>query len=409
MSKVYFFEPLLVFDDRCYAKIGSKLLWNCENFIRMLERDIVLYEADYLPIPGDSDNFISLGGWLFDLSSTVNNTATCEEVIEGWKIINNRDLEFVLDRLFQPIFKQLILSTKHTSYYEFRKNEPALIELLRLAYWYSKCYTDTSASKRKEIRDKLFGDLLTKIEKYKAVIKMKDEYPEERKAFLKKVNENMKAASITKKPDKDHERFVKELVTALWSVNSELIFAGLVSEQGYRLKFEKAYDFLINDIPCQVKTILPRGEEYQKILHKICNRTRELWQGKNIEELEVRTEVDILLRKKCSLIDHAIRQGGKLVCINGTYTYAGYLLSRWTSDNSLTDLNINKALTASLRLLEHEGCINLSKSEEKFVALIFEASAIDINYRFSALAYKVPIALVLNEKRLDKIESIQYT
>lgn len=34
----------------------------------MLERDIILYEADYLPTPGDNNNFISLGGWLFDLS-----------------------------------------------------------------------------------------------------------------------------------------------------------------------------------------------------------------------------------------------------------------------------------------------------------------------------------------------------
>jgi hypothetical protein len=87
--------------------------------------------------------------------------------------------------------------------------------------------------------------------------------------------------------------------------------------------------------------------------------------------------------------------------------HAGYLLNRWTSDNSRTDLGIKNAFIASIRLLEQEDCINLRKSEEKFVALIFGASAIDINFRFSALAFKAPISLALNEKRLDMIESIQ--
>jgi hypothetical protein len=317
LSNVYFFEPLILFDERCYATVGGKVIWNCENFLRILEKDIILDEDDFRPTPSSNKSCISLGGWLFDIPSTINHNATYAEIIKVWELINNKDHKFVLDRLFQPIFRQLILNAKHTSLYKFRKMEPTIVELLRLAYWYYKCYTysnglgDISPSKRKEIRDKLFGTLLRKIEDYKTVIKMEDEYPEEREAFLKKVNENMKTASLAKKPDDAHAKFTKELLTSLWSVNSELTFAGIISEQGNRLRFEKAYDFLIRDIPCQVKTILPEEEENLKITQKISHRTKELWQGKNIEEAEAIAEVNNLLKEKHRVIDHAIRQGGR--------------------------------------------------------------------------------------------------
>jgi hypothetical protein len=413
LANIYFFEPLILFDERCYATVEGKVIWNCENFLRMLEKDIILDEADFRPTPSNNESCISLAGWLFDVSSTINHNATCEQIIKGWGLINNKDHKFVLDRLFQPIFRQLILSAKHTSLYDFRRSEPIIIELLRLAYWYYKCYThsnsfeDISPSKRKEIRDKLFGTLLMKIEDYKTVIKLEGEYPEEREVFLKKLNENIKSASIAKKLDDDHAKFTKELLTALWSVNSELTFAGLISEQGNRLRFEKAYDFVLRDIPCQVKTFLPEEEENLKITQRISDRTKELWQGKNVEEAEANTEVNSLLKEKHRVIDHAIRQGGKIICINGTYSYAGYLLNRWASDNSRTDLGIEDAFIASIKLLESGDCNKLMNAEEKFVALIFGAAAIDVNFRFSALAYRIPVNLALDEKRLNLIERIQ--
>jgi hypothetical protein len=61
----------------------------------------------------------------------------------------------------------------------------------------------------------------------------------------------------------------------------------------------------------------------------------------------------------------------------------------------------------SIKLLEKEDSINLMNSEGKFVALIFGAAAIDINFRFSALVYKVQVNLTLYEKSLDWIERIQ--
>ena len=124
-------------------------------------------------------------------------------------------------------------------------------------------------------------------------------------------------------------------------MGSELIFAGILSENSHKLDFDKRCDFTLDDIPCQVKTIIPNESSFEKTNKKISDRIHELHDGKVVDETEVRREIISLLQEKHNLIDDAIRQGGRILCVNGTQTYAGYLLNRWSSDNpemSLSDL-----------------------------------------------------------------------
>jgi len=233
---------------------------------------------------------------------------------------------------------------------------------------------------------------------------MEEQYPEEKEAFLKKVNENIKSTKAAKKIDEQFQKFINELFVAVWSVSSELIFAGILSNNSHKLGFDKRYDFTLDDIPCQVKTIIPNESSFEETSKKISERIYELDNGKIIDETEVRREIISLLQEKHNLVDDAIRQGGRILCINGTQTYAGYLLNRWSSDSPEMSLNADKALSASFNLLTKEKSISLLTDEHKFLPLIFGASAIDINYRFSKMSFKVPIRLTLNDKSLDKIE-----
>ena len=202
---IIFFEPFIIKDERCHATIGKKVIWNCKRFLELLDREAILDETIFRPTRTSNEQFISLGGWLFDITSTINHNATPNDIIEGWTLINIKDEKFVLDRTFGFFFIQLVINAINNSLSQFSKNEPLIIELLRLSYWYRKCYKaldgleDISPSKRKEIRDKLFGRLLQKIEAYKATIRMEEDYPEEKEPFLKKVNENMKSAKAAKK------------------------------------------------------------------------------------------------------------------------------------------------------------------------------------------------------------------
>ncbi len=406
--RIIFFDPFIVQYERCQASIGDKVIWNCERFLELLETETVLDEAIFRPRSTGGEEFISLGGWLINMSSTISGNATYNEISEGWNLINNKDDRYVLDRIFQIFFNQSVSNAITDPLSEFSKQEPLILELLRLSYWYFKCYKalhgleDISPSKRKEIRDKLFRKLLSKIEAYKTRFLMEEDYPEEKEAFLKKVNENMKHVKAAKKVDTEFHNLTKELFIAVRSVNSELIFAGILGGKN-ELGFHKTSDFTLDNIPCQVKTIIPSESSFKEISRKISDRINGLDVGKIIDETEVRREIISLLREEHDLIDDAI-QGGKIICINGTGTYAGYLLNKWSSDNANISLNVDKESPTSINLVTIEHSISLLRNKEELLLLIFAAAAIDINYRFTTLAFKAPVGLALDDKSLDKIE-----
>jgi hypothetical protein len=247
---IIFFDPFIVQYETCQDRIGDKVIWDCERFLELLDIETVLDETIFWPISIKREEFVSLGGWHFDMSSTINQNATYKEIIEGWNLINNKDDRYALDRIFQIFFNQSVFNAVTDPLSQFSKKEPLILELLRLSYWYFKCYKaldeleDISPSKRKEIRDKLFHKLLNKIEAYKMTFRMEEEYPQDKEAILKKVNENMKHVRAAKKVDMQFHNLTNELFIAIQSVNSELIFAGLPS------KFRKFFGEINHLIYC---------------------------------------------------------------------------------------------------------------------------------------------------------------
>jgi hypothetical protein len=45
----------------------------------------------------------------------------------------------VINRLFQPFFYHTVIDANSLPVHKLRNQEPQLIELLRLSYWYYKC------------------------------------------------------------------------------------------------------------------------------------------------------------------------------------------------------------------------------------------------------------------------------
>jgi hypothetical protein len=192
---------------------------------------------------------------------------------------------------------------------------------------------NTFPSKRKEIRGKLTRALLTNVEKYKTTVK-EDEPIDDIEEFMKKMHEGSINAQKGKPQDNDFKKYVKkDIPAAFWGVNSELIFAGLCNDAGYSVKFDTPigqhdYDFIVNEIPCQVKTILSTEKNIEEYTMKVNNMIAELRVGKKINEEKVKKEILNLLHENQEDIKKAIQQGGRIICVNGTHTYAGLPITR---------------------------------------------------------------------------------
>jgi hypothetical protein len=108
------------------------------------------------------------------MSSTIYPNATPDEVIKGWNMFNKDMGRDVINRLFQPFFYHAVIDANLFPVYELRNQEPEMIELLRLSYWYYRCSmiakNNTFPFKRKEIRGKLTRGLLSNVEEYKTTV-----------------------------------------------------------------------------------------------------------------------------------------------------------------------------------------------------------------------------------------------
>jgi hypothetical protein len=264
-------------------------------------------------------------------------------------------------------------------------------------------------SKRKEIRGKLTRDILSNVEEYKTTVK-EEEFIDDMEEFRKKLEAGLINAKRGKPQDNDFKKYMKEIPTAFWGVTSELIFAGQCNDDGYGIKFDipsngHDYDFIVNEIPCQVKTILSKEKNAEEYIIKMNNRITELRAGKKIKKEEVKKEIFNLLYENHSDIRKAIEQGGRIICVNGTQTYAGFLFNQWASDNNV-NLAIRGPLESSINLIHEENSTSLLKDERKFLPLIFGAAGIDFGYRFSMWGFNVPINLTLNGSKLNRIDII---
>jgi hypothetical protein len=364
------------------------------------EPDLIMDEKESIPQQIDSD-FIILGGWEFNVSSTIYPNATPEEVIGGWNMLNKDIPDDVLNRLIQPFFVRALLDVRSYPVVELREQEPEMIELLRFCYWYFKCSikatNNSFGHKSEEIVKKLSDTLLSNVDVYRQRIVFEEEFHSDKKEFLRKVKEKLAALKEDNKPLKEEfSKYINQLLKAVYGVTSELIFAGISSDK-YELSFEPLggghdYDFIIDNISCQVKTIMPSGDFAKSNVEKIMNRKVKLQKGKQIQQEEVKEAIVSLIQENKNDIIKARSQKAKVICFNGTPTYANFLLNQYASDNN-NDLAINNTLSSVMEMLMN--------ANNTLMPIIFGGSAIDFNYRFSAALFTIPTTPKLDYSQIE--------
>jgi hypothetical protein len=223
-------------------------------------------------------------GWKFNVDSTIYSGASASEIVEGQQLLDSHAPNLI-SKLLEIFFLKTVSEFQRfrptNSIHRFCEIEPESLDLLRLCYWYKKCLQIQNSNflqfKSSDVKQKLANGLLSNIEDY--VTKVDDDFPggtdEE---FLVWLQNSLNKAILPKPPDRNFKIFMKKLSENIRSINSELMFAALSNYNDYKISFDTSpgpdhdFDFLINNLPVQVKTFNPSEDREESI--------------KKIEELE---------------------------------------------------------------------------------------------------------------------------
>jgi len=244
------------------------------------------------------DDYISIAGWRFNVKSRIHRLAVTKDVIDGWDLID-RNLKIVgrsILQLYRLFFKIMLmdynriknLSSQSLPTIPLFKGEMNLgiVSLLQLAYWYKKCSGySTFKTKEKEIRQKLI-EFIESIESFDRV--------EELEFKLLKLRNNLDDCV------------------------SELMFAGMTSFSISNISFDNKHDFLIKDIPCEVKTI----HDEIMIVSDVSDNKIVMTKKETFGQISLKAETleQILRNKYLKHISEAVRQGGRIVFVNASFS-----------------------------------------------------------------------------------------
>ncbi len=291
----------------------------------------IVTDKDSVPQIIDSDTVV-FGGFKIKISAAIYESAKAAEVVDGWKMLQN---EMPMDELFQPYFLETIREWK-TPGFEYA-TEPIILELLRFCYWYYRCSQvdrSTFDTKKARIVSEMSADL-GNISQYKVSLHYGKRF-------------EVKGG---KPYDDEFEKFYIKLPTGLWSVIAEVKFPVLASEAGLRVSFHKKHDFLIDDLPCEVKAINdePRGPEH--------------------DEQDITSEIKSFIErnKVAGDIDNGIGQGGRIIFVDATRSTTGRFLNEKTSAEN-PEFAFEKTIATA---------VNNARKGGSFTPVVISASAID--------------------------------
>jgi hypothetical protein len=243
-------------------------------------------------------NNISISGWRINIKSRLYEEANVNDVKKGMLLISKKLEEkgTSFTDLFKPIFQTLIIDFNKiqkinngkfyfTIPFSSKSFNLAIISLIQLFYWYYKLSELPSFYiKEKEIFEKLLG-------------------------LIKRRNENN---------DVNMELQLEKFRDDIDDCISELMFAGLILNFNMEVSFKDEHDFMLQNIPCEVKTIhdeIVLGKEQN-------NNIVPMSKKEDFGHLSLKDEIieQILRNKYKKDIKEAIEQGGKIVFINASFS-----------------------------------------------------------------------------------------
>lgn len=383
--------------------IDDRVVWVCEKFVSIIgQLNFTIINGVKMMLQARQNNYVYLNGWRFNVHSTIYPGASATEIVEGQKLLDNH-APSLFNRLHEIYFLQSVSEFRKfrpsNFIHRFCEIEPKMLDLLRLCYWYYKCLRIPNSNflqfKSPEVRRKLAKGLLSSIEGYAANIT--NDFPggtnEEFLIWLQESLDNMKPPKLS---DKNFGKYMKKLSEDIGSIISELMFAVLSNYNGYKTSFDTSpepdhdYDFLINNLPVQVKTF-NSSEDRQESIQNIeeIERRRSLDPNTLVKEI-----VDFLLDLTAlNEMERAVNQGALIIFSDMSHIRTGHVLRKYVSEKGFI-LPLENAISNS---------INIARNGNKTtLPLIVCVSGTHYDYQLYALNFQIPVIKDNNKLKLDR-------
>jgi len=332
---------------RFQFKVDGRIIVDYEGFVSKVEGTTLsfkLEESDVVPCAVDPE-LVALGGVKLNVVSLIDSETSSEFVVQGWESLEKL---VPLKELMVPFLYSTVID-----YVRFGITtgvEPHWTKLLRLCFWYKKCL---------EINDSNFHFKQTEL----------------KRKILKPLRNAEKALA----QGQGFLSATEQLATTIISYTSELKFPSLANELGHKVSFSKNNDFVIDSLPCEVKSIYSRATvEHQDNKITELNIHGQKF-GENVRPFDELFNF-VKSKKVWSHICKAYSQSGKIIFLDATHTFASILLYL-LSTNKEADLPFDKALETAVKLAE----------EGKHLPVIANASISSDEQHL--LAFVIPIPL----------------
>jgi hypothetical protein len=368
------------------------------------ENAILEGNYDHLPrTVNNKANTLAFGGWEFDIRRTVYPTANIEQIFDGWNSLVA--VKIPMDLLFLSLFlKELFcnntITTEHNSkcnildQKKISKEEPELVALLRLCYWYHRCLQINDRmqdnyfnfnDKLKEIKEELGQKTKAKARNYGLPIladygsNMANYHTQLQSVITDTMrNENKK--------DKASGGILDDIRYSIYRFLSECIFYTLVSEAGFEVQYGKIYSkrppkLDVEGIPSAFRILL--DEQIQGYELETITRIDNL----NEEILHILKQNRRLVDK----INDALEEG-LFVILDTTGTLLGHIINLYAQSQQ-NRKQINQSIRKSVR--KAVDMMFGYVSSKGYLPIIFLAQTHDNlhNFRISAITVGVPCSV----------------
>jgi hypothetical protein len=346
--------PTLIY-PRVQLKIKDRVVIDSKDFTSEIKNSILTFKlenSDTVPRAINTE-LVAIGGWKLNVVSLIHAKSNSEIIVNGWKSLETL---VPMDRLLIPF---LYIAAVDYLRFRFSNIEPSWTGLLRFSYWYERCLN---------LNDNNFQYKQTEI----------------KRKILKPLRNAEKAIN---NKGRNFIPAMEQLRKEIASYTSELQFAVLASDCGKKVTFLKKHDFILDLYPSEVKSMYSRWELERnkgKTKFKIYGQIL----GKKVDPYKEFSNF-IFSRKTLGHIQKAYNQGGKLIFLNVTYTFASHLmyLMYLLSKEKGTTFSFYKAL---------DNAINIhKKNKEKLPVIVVSSNS---SYEHQILSFVVPMPLELFKK-----------
>ena len=375
--------------------INNKVLWDFTQLIQCYKKENFVADMDKIFPHPLTQGHVTFCFVKFNVTSVIYEKSTANEVFEGYNLVIKDLKKQLIEYLIETIFARLL--DEFLTYYNKEpkralKIEPIVTLLLRFFYWYYKCSRiwstneneESQRSKRKEIRSKITQRFLRVFEQFHQSIKYPEEFnnDEELIKWLKLQNNIPLSKS---KHDLIYKKYINVLIETLKNINSELMLASLCNEH-YDVSFDLItsvdhdFDFLINNIGVQIKTISETTTENKKntLLENI--ETDGL-----IDQVKLEREFFNFLLDN-DQIDHLEKsiekQKARFIFFNISETLIGMAIMRLMMENNFGNL-FSRSLSDSIKLA--------TDNNSNYLPLIIFVSHSEYTYFINCFYLKIPI------------------